>query len=798
MPGLHSESIPQLTTENTGASSRRSQWRTLYLSLVVFELLTVGLSLFVNYRMGVIYSDMVTKNTAWADRIATYAELNRAAAAVNEPANTLLVTEKSNIERKLWQSAGLIFDRKMRIVEADLASNMPHEIAQKMRSQLDTIERTMTRMRLEADKVSRLFAQKDWQGASRAAGRMNHQYHVMNEAIASLQENSRTVQNHLFAEQVATARTQKQIEYVAAASMLAVVVLVAFYGFQVTRTMQATERAEERENALTESETRFRSLISNSTDIITVIDVQGGVQYISPAIERVLGYGSERIEQTPISELIHPEERARFEENLRQVIYQGGTLNSAWRVRHSNGEWREFEAVFTNLIPEPGIEGILMTARDLTEQKRAEAYLTQYTRELETAKTAVEQQNAEIAKARDMALEATRTKSEFLANMSHEIRTPMNGVLGMTNLLLDTPLSEDQHDCAVTIRNSADALMTIINDILDFSKLEAGKVAIECVDFDLEQVMTETLALLSPQAERKGLMTQRRFSPGCPMKLKGDPVRLRQVMMNLLGNAIKFTESGSVGLRASLIEESVERATIRIIVLDTGVGIPKERQAAIFDSFTQADNSTTRRFGGTGLGLTISRQLTGLMGGELGVESEIGVGSAFWIQIPFEKQSQSLSDASISAAQAIQTVPEEPSLFDLHVLLTEDNPVNQKVATRMLTKMGCSVTLANNGQEAVVLSAQETFDLVFMDVHMPVLDGLEATREIRVRERETGGHLPIVAMTANAMEGDREMCLEAGMDDYITKPVQMATLRTALEHYARRKLANDEPKSLAA
>ncbi len=789
---------PPPISEGKPPLALRSRWHTLYLSLVIFELLTIGLSLYVNHRMGVIYSDMVAKNQVWADRIGSYAELTQVAANVNEPANDLLVAEKVAPELKRLKNAQAVFDRKMRIVEADLVSNVPPDAARKMSVELTVIEQSMTRMHREAVKALTLFGRKNRVGASRAVGRMNQRFQEVNAGIGRLQDNSRAVQTRLFSQQVATARTQKQYEYIAAASMLVVIALVAFYGYQVTKTMQATERTEERENALRESEARFRSLISNSSDIITVLDAQGEVLYVSPAVERVLGYTAERIQGTLSADLVHPEERHRFEDHLKGVIYQGGTLNSAWRVRHSSGEWREFEAVFTNLISEPGIGGVLMTARDLTEQKRVEAYLTQYTRELEAAKLAVEAQNKELENARDLALEATRTKSEFLANMSHEIRTPMNGVIGMTNLLLDTPLSTDQKDCAVTIRNSADALMTIINDILDFSKLEAGKVAIECVDFDLEQIMTETLALLAPQAERKGLMTQRRLSPGCPTKLKGDPVRLRQVMMNLIGNAIKFTEAGSVGLRAVLVEESVERAVVRVIVLDTGVGIPRERQAAIFDSFTQADNSTTRKFGGTGLGLTISRQLTGLMGGDMGVESEVGVGSAFWIQVPFEKQNQALSETALSVAKPAEVLAEEPVVMDLRVLLTEDNSVNQKVATRMLSKLGCSVALAKNGQEAVVFSAQETFDLILMDVHMPILDGLEATREIRAREREIGGHIPIVAMTANAMEGDREMCLDSGMDDYITKPVQADLLKTVLEHYARRKQTHLEPQPLAA
>jgi PAS domain S-box-containing protein len=508
------------------------------------------------------------------------------------------------------------------------------------------------------------------------------------------------------------------------------------------------------EDALQASEARYRLLAESTSDMIMLQRGSREQTYISPAVQQILGYSPVQFANRSIAEIIHPDDRPRVEALFETLGPESPTGLSLHRMMHAKGHEIWVEVLYRWTRARDGSPIVIASGRDVTERQRQ-------AEELRAAKEAAEQ--------------ASEAKTQFLATMSHEIRTPLNGVLGHADLLLeDRTLALTQRRHLERIQSAGDALLTIVNDILDLSRIEAGRVDLAPRPFAIHDLVDNVFAIVRQLAERKGLLLDFTIDERVPARVIGDESRLRQILLNLLNNAIKFTPAGQVSLSVNWAGSEDEPNRIAFRVEDTGIGIPVDKQARIFDRFSQVDSTTSREFGGTGLGLAISRRLVELMGGAIAVESTPGQGTIFSFSIVMPPAGKGEAGASVEEPAAIQPTRST-------ILLVEDNDINQEIASAVLRRAGFNVVVASGGHEALeALEAEpDAFDLILMDMQMPGMDGLTATRRIRELPGRAG-RLPIVAMTANVLPAQVQACREAGMNDHIGKPFRRAELLTTL------------------
>lgn len=532
----------------------------------------------------------------------------------------------------------------------------------------------------------------------------------------------------------------------------------AVFMVDVTESKRATE-------ALAQNEQLYRSIVDNTTDIIFALSPAGDFVFVSKAWQDVAGTPPEQAIGQHMSSKIHPEDLPTCMRNFAALMSGAKEAEPLqYRALHADGTWHTFTTKGSIIRDSEGkpiqFVGI---ATDTTERVLTEQRLTTLAEELQAT-------NAALVRARDEALAAARAKGQFLANMSHEIRTPLNGVLGMANLLREHHLEPEALDILSTIQSSGETLLRVLDDILVFSRIDAGHLEIQSSPVLIPELISDTISLYQGKAQEHEVVLEAISPHQAQVTATLDPVRLRQVLGNLVSNAVKFTHAGSVSVRWEI--QTIEQDSLLIFeVQDTGIGIPQDRLKAIFESFTQADSSTERKYGGSGLGLAICSRLVGLMGGRLTVSSTEGVGSTFRVELPTR-----LCEVAKPAHAKLEQDPEQ---LPLQVLLAEDNPVNRKVATMMLERIGCTVSHAKDGIETIGLASQRKFDLILMDVQMPACDGLSATRSIRMGH-SVNANTPIVALTANAMREDQEECISAGMNAFLSKPFTPSQLRDVL------------------
>jgi PAS domain S-box-containing protein len=771
-------------------TDKTPRWHRLYYALAAFDVITVLISLTLNHMLMDTFTGSVDTNQEWADRLGSYAEINALAQKVNAPGNDVFDTQDVSSESARLHEALTKFNVSVKAARVDLKSNVDAAFQEDLQAGMGEVEVAMQEMVAEATNIFQLFDAGQGEEAGTRMATMDRKYAAVTVAIGLMSQHVRSIQTMAFDEQIARAASLKRVEYLIGGMIVLMVVAVGVYGHKIQRAMaNAISASKERTQQLNETvehaqsiahELSFQKKALDEHAIVSITDIRGDIEYVNDLFCTLSGY--ERSEMIGSNHrLVKSDEHSLpFYRELWKTVTKGDTWRGQIRNKCKDGSFYWVDATIVPFRGKQGqIEKYVAIRTDITAIKELEAQQELAKRHLVDAL-----EDAEFA---------NRSKSEFLANMSHEIRTPMTAILGFAEMISENATTPEVVDGIETIQRNGKHLLAVINDILDISKIEAGKMTVESLPCNPVQEVSDVVGLMRKRAEAKGLVLTAEFVGEFPELVQSDPIRLRQILINLLGNAIKFTEEGGVKLICQLVQDGA-LPHLQFDIRDTGIGMTHEQASNLFQPFSQADSSTTRKYGGSGLGLTISKRFAGMLGGNIVLtETELGIGSNFRVTIATGlMDGVEMVKDPYSITTSGKTKPPAPisDLTGVRVLLVEDGLDNQRLISFILKKAGVVVTVVENGKLGLdaALGARNDgrpFDCILMDMQMPVMDGYQAT----VALRNASYTAPIIALTANAMSGDRDKCINAGCNDFASKPIDRAALINMVARYGRRSSA---------
>ena len=762
---------------------KRFRWYHLYYLLAAFDIATISMSLYLNHTVLDIYAQSVQNNSDWSERLGLYTKFNELAADVNAPGNDAFDSGKIEAERVRLEDFYSRFQQASGFARKNLIATNNASESELFLPLLKKIDNQVALIHAEALKVLLELEQNNSGAAGARMAEMDRCFSRSLTLIGNLCEEVRSLQARRFSAETARAQRLGRFEFAIAGVVGLILIVVTWYGHKLAGHMRQSEEESQtthlelkQANQKAERLSAFGKILDSSLNEIYIFDSKSFCfMHVNHGARENLGYTMDELQtMTPLDlKLDHTRDSI---EMLLNPLVMGDQESIKFETHHWRKDGSSYpvevrlqKSFFGDQDLYPVYVAVVL---DITERQQVEQ---------------------ELQESREQALAANQAKSKFLANMSHGIRTPMTAILGFTDIMIDNLTNPENLDAAQTIKENGNYLLELINDILDLSKVEAGKLTSEIMACSPQVIVSGIASLMRVRASAKGLPLDAKFEGPIPETIQSDPTRLRQILINIVGNAIKFTETGSVQIITRLLEDRGNTPQLQFDVIDTGIGLPDKSIENLFQPFTQADNSTTRRFGGTGLGLTISKRLAEKLGGDITVNSSQGKGSTFSITVDVGDLSgvKMLKDVTEIASCQLSDEHAETNLvaqLDCRILLAEDGPVNLRLISFILRKAGAEVALAENGQIAFDLANQANskgtpFDVILMDMQMPVLDGYAATQKLR----EAGYEAPIIALTAHAMTSDRQDCLDAGCNDFATKPINRKKLIQLIADYVSRE-----------